>query len=44
MEQRTKLHERIGLHDNRRLPYEECVRIARELNLALDQVMKFLVE
>ena len=42
MEQRRKLHERIGFHDNRRLPYEECVRIARELNLSLDQV-KFSV-
>eukprot|EP00250_Pteridium_aquilinum_P019555 c24476_g1_i2 orf=212-5611(-) len=39
MDQRIQLQERIGLHDNKRLHYEKCVQIARELKLSLDQVL-----
>lgn len=39
MDQRIQLQNRIGMHDTKRLHYEECVQIAQELNLSLDQVL-----
>ncbi|KAI5056476.1 hypothetical protein GOP47_0028294 [Adiantum capillus-veneris] len=39
MDQRIELQKRINADDNKRLHYEECVRIARELSLSLDQVL-----
>ncbi|MCO5578626.1 hypothetical protein L7F22_032470 [Adiantum nelumboides] len=39
MDQRIELQKRINADDNKRLHYEECVRISRELSLSLDQVL-----
>ncbi|KAH7414897.1 hypothetical protein KP509_14G017100 [Ceratopteris richardii] len=39
MDQRIELQKRMCQNDNKRLRYEECVQIAGDLNLSLDQVL-----